>query len=288
MDLSILFIVIQLIFLEGILSIDNAAVLGAMVAHLPDDKPIPWPRRLQFLARWSERALGPQRQAALKVGLLGAYIGRAAMLLLASIIINVPWIRVLGAAYLVYLGVEHFGRLYHQQREAEGHEGSGRAAPKGGFWSVVLAVELVDLAFSVDNVIAAVALSDRFWVVLLGVSIGIVIMRFAATLFSRMILWEPALEHGAYLLLLAIGSELLLKDLLHLHFPELLQFAISVGLLVLTVVFARVSWLAPVRIVFMPFLALFAALGAVISVVKGVFMLPLHALNRSSKQLSSD
>lgn len=50
-SLAVLLIVLQLIYLEGILSIDNAAVLGAMVAHLPRHAPIPWPRLLRFLQR---------------------------------------------------------------------------------------------------------------------------------------------------------------------------------------------------------------------------------------------
>lgn len=89
-DIALITIVLQLIFLEGILSIDNAAVLGAMVAHLPDDKPIPWPKQLQFLENWGQRVLGNQRDAALKVGLLGAYFGRGFMLVLAGWIIQFP------------------------------------------------------------------------------------------------------------------------------------------------------------------------------------------------------
>ena len=48
MDWSIVVIILQLIVLEGLLSIDNAAVLGAMVIHLPEDKPIEWPKALKI------------------------------------------------------------------------------------------------------------------------------------------------------------------------------------------------------------------------------------------------
>ncbi len=92
---SIIQIVVLLTFLEGILSIDNAAVLGAMVAHLPRDKAIPWPKWLQFQARTGDRLLGSQQAAALKVGLLGAYIGRGLMLGLAFVITENEWILVL-------------------------------------------------------------------------------------------------------------------------------------------------------------------------------------------------
>ncbi len=75
LDLTVVYIIIQIIFLEGILSIDNAAVLGAMVSGLPQEDKVPWPGPLHFLADPIHRLLGGQRSAALKVGLLGAYLG---------------------------------------------------------------------------------------------------------------------------------------------------------------------------------------------------------------------
>ncbi len=256
MDIAAVTIVLQLIFLEGILSIDNAAVLGAMVAHLPNDRPIPWPRPLRFLEGWSQRVLGYQREAALKVGLLGAYIGRGLMLALASVIIHVPWLRTIGAAYLVYLAFHHFAELYHAHRAEAGHDELPRV--RGGFWPTVLAIELADLAFSIDNVIAAVALSDEFWVVMLGVAIGILVMRFAATVFTRMIAWEPALQTGAFLLLLAIGAELLLEEVWHVHIEETTQFAISTGILILTVLVARTPLRVPIQLAARPLIWLSA------------------------------
>lgn len=285
-DLAALTIIVQLIFLEGILSIDNAAVLGAMVAHLPDDKPIPWPRWLRPVSAWSDRVLGPQRQAALKVGLLGAYAGRGLMLLLAGLIIHQPWVRILGAAYLLYLAVDHFAEIYHPH---EHHEARRLARSAGGFWSTVAAIELADLAFSVDNVIAAVALSDELWVVMLGVAIGIVLMRFAATIFTRMIAWEPALANGAYLLLVAIGGELLAEELFGVHLGEIAQFSISVLVLVLTLAFARVPLLRRTLFLFRPLLALMAGVQWVLDGVKHVLLAPFRMLRRGepTKEIGS-
>lgn len=258
MNIAAVTIIVQLIFLEGILSIDNAAVLGAMVAHLPNDLPIPWPRRLRLLADWSNRTLGNQREAALKVGLLGAYIGRGLMLALATVIVDIPWLRIAGAGYLVYLAFHHIAELYHAHQGAITASSAARA--RGGFWSTVMAIELADLAFSIDNVIAAVALSDAFWVVMLGVAIGILVMRFAATVFTRMIAWEPALQTGAFLLLLAIGAELLAEELWHVHIEEMQQFAISAGMLLLTIVVARTPLRYPVAVAARPIVWLAAML----------------------------
>lgn len=237
MDFATLTIIVQLIFLEGILSIDNAAVLGAMVNHLPNDKPIPWPPRLQIVTVWAQRTLGNQRDAALKVGLIGAYVGRGAMLVLAGWIIQFPWLRMLGAAYLIYLAIRHFGEQYDHSGE-DGQIGTNRLNTSG-FWGTVLALELADLAFSIDNVIAAVALSNQLWVVMLGVAIGILVMRFAAQVFSKLITWEPAVQTAAFLLLLTIGTELLLHEFAHISFSEFQQFVISLSVMGATILIAR-------------------------------------------------
>jgi tellurite resistance protein TerC len=275
-DFAAVTIIIQLVFLESILSIDNAAVLGAMVAHLPNDRPTPWPRSLHGLLSKLDPILGSQREAALKVGLLGAYGGRALMLVLASIIIQLPWVHVLGAMYLLYLGISHFGERHRRSRADD--EGAAALSRRGGFWSVVLSIELADLAFSVDNVVAAVALSRDLWVVLVGVAIGILTMRFAASIFTRLIHWEPELESGAYLLLLFIGGKFLLETWLDLHIDEYIQFGISLGILALTIAFARVRALWPLLILFRPFAALFALIQAAVGLIIRVVTAPVRML----------
>src|SRR5574341_200700 len=235
-NLEFLYVILLIIYLEGILSIDNAAVLGAMVSVLPNKDPIPWPRALKFLSQPMQRLLGAQRSAALKVGLLGAYFGRGSMLFLASFIIHNPWLRILGALYLVKLAIENLG-------EAEPGEESQvdleRVSSKG-FWMVVLNVELADLAFSLDNVVAVIAISDNFWLVMFGVAMGILTMRFAATIFTRLIEREPVLKPAAYVLVLNIGVELLFEEFFHLHVETAYTFSISLLTLVLAVAFARI------------------------------------------------
>jgi tellurite resistance protein TerC len=242
MDLSVLFIILQLIYLEGILSIDNAAVLGAMVKHLPAEEPIPWPRWLQFLKDPVHRMLGGQRLAALKVGLLGAYLGRGLMLFIASWVVKNPWLLLVGGLYLIKLAVDHLGDLPGSApQEQAAVEAAGETMRKVGrsFWSVVVAVELADLAFSLDNVVAAVALSREFWVVLTGVALGIITMRFAAGIFVRLIARYPEVEAAAYILVLNIGVMLLLEDFLHIRPSDVQKFLISLSTLGLTILWGR-------------------------------------------------
>lgn len=228
-----LLIIIQLIFLEGILSLDNAAILGALASRLPDDQPIPFPSSLRFLARPSHRLLGMQQTAVLRIGLLFAYLGRGLLLFAAKWIQQNIVLETIGAVYLIWLGL----------RNLKSNSDAGSTIPSAlssrSFWLLVLQIEIIDLVFSLDNVIAAVALSSDYWVVLLGVAVGILIMRFAAGLFARLVKWEPVLETAAYLIITAIGIELLLTEYAGIAFAAWQKLAISTAIIVICLLYAH-------------------------------------------------
>src|SRR5215217_2016139 len=243
-DGPVLIIVLQLIFLEGILSIDNAAVIGALVSPLPDDERVVWPRPLQWLGDRLHPVLGNQRMAALRVGLLGAYVGRGAMLFLTSFLIHNSWIKLVGAIYLIHLAFDNLDDI-----TASGGEEDEELHPvkMQSFWATVLTVELMDLIFSIDNVVAAVSLSDKIWVVMLGVGIGILTMRFAAGVFSYAVEREPILKQAAYVLVLNIGVELILDQVWHVEISDLLRFGISASTILLALAYAHSRFLQKFR-----------------------------------------
>ena len=238
MDWSFVVIVLQLIFLEGILSLDNAAVLGALVSVLPDDIPVPWPRALRRLGKRLQGILGNQRTAALRAGLLGAYLGRGFMLFLATLIIQNPWLKIVGAAYLVHLAFGTLGAGSGEENETE----HARRVRGNTFWMIVITVEMTDLIFSLDNVVAAVTLSNKFWVVMLGVAIGILMMRFAAGLFSYAVLREPVLKNAAYLLVMNIGLELLYSEITGTEINQWLRFGISIATILICLLYVRLPF----------------------------------------------
>ncbi len=169
-----------LALLEGLLSADNALVLAIQVRHLPT----------------------VQRAQALRYGLLGAFVFRFLCLLAASTLIHAWYFKATGAAYLLYIGVAHL-LLSHAAHDAE-----KKAAAHASFWKTVLLVELTDLAFSVDSILAAVAMSDKLWVIYCGGIAGIVAMRFVANAFITLMDKHPGLTTGAYLLVTWIGCKL--------------------------------------------------------------------------------
>lgn len=190
--LAILF----LVFMEGLLSFDNALTLAAMVKPLPT--------HLQ--------------KKALTYGILGAFGFRIIALLFLTTIMASPWVKALGGMYLIYMGVKHF---------VEGDdEAKVKTLTIGHFWRVVIAVELADIAFSVDSILAAVAVSDKLWVIAIGGILGIIMMRFASTIFIKLIDSYPRLNTTAFLLVTIVGSKLFLEALLseHLNFHSVATF----------------------------------------------------------------
>jgi tellurite resistance protein TerC len=244
--LPVLIIILQLIFLEGILSIDNAAVIGALVSPLPDDQHVLWPKPFQRIGAWLHPLLGNQRMAALRVGLLGAYVGRGLMLFLTSFLIHNSWIKILGAAYLIHLAFDNLEDMTGGNGEEEDEV---RPIKVQSFWSTVLTVELMDLIFSIDNVVAAVSLSNKIWVVMIGVAIGILTMRFAAGIFSYAVDREPILKQAAYVLVLNIGVELILDQIWHVEISDLIRFGISALTILLALAYAHSSFLKRFRFV---------------------------------------
>ena len=238
MIVSLLLLLLQIIFLESILSMDNALVLAELASHLPKDKPVKLPKWLKFLQKMFPKLFESQQQSALKLGLLGAYLGRGLMLLFVSLIVKHTWLKVLGALYLIYLSTKNLGEIAykHHTYSAEIKEDFEKIEKQEekllkkvrGFWHTVLIIELSDLVFSLDNVIAIVMLSDHMAVIFLGVALGILIIRFTASYLIKLVEKIPALGISAYILIFNIGVELLLNVFFHVHFSDIGKFAISV------------------------------------------------------------
>jgi YkoY family integral membrane protein len=232
-----------LILLEGVLSIDNALVLGLLAKRLPPS----------------------QRARALSYGLIGAFVFRFIAIGTATFLLQWTTAKFLGGAYLVYIAVKH---LLFEAREGEPEElivmeegelqlvdsETGEALPREReeqeiqqrtpfdvaaleratapvateklnmrhFWWTVFVIEMTDIAFAVDSIVAALgvvggpppgtpagAIHPKLWVVILGGFLGVVVMRFAAAMFVGLLTRFPRFETAAYLLVIVIGLKLL-------------------------------------------------------------------------------
>lgn len=243
-------VILLLVVLEGLLSIDNALVLGLLAKRLPRH----------------------QRTRALSYGLIGAFVFRVIAICTVGFLLRWTFVKFLGGAYLVYIAVRHIffesqevhegqlqvddsgqpqivdsetgGELTPEQQEIEikervpigsslvtddlpdqagstssGNASVNRPAPRAeepkyaGFWRTVLVIELTDIAFAVDSILAAMALAgsqeSKRWLVIVGGFLGVILMRFAAAMFIRLLERFPKFELAAYLLVIVIGVKLL-------------------------------------------------------------------------------
>lgn len=198
-------VLVVLIVLEGLLAADNAVVMAVMVKHLPKD----------------------QQKKALFYGLLGAFVFRFAALFMITMLVNIWQIQAIGAAYLLFISIKS---LIDQRKGEEDHP-DAKPRKQSGFWMTVVKVELADIAFALDSMLAAVALAvtlpelgnfhiggingGQFIVMLLGGIIGLVIMRFAARQFVVLLEKFPSLETAAFLIVGWVGVKLVVLTLAH-------------------------------------------------------------------------
>jgi YkoY family integral membrane protein len=183
-------IFLNIMILEIVLSIDNAAVLAAMVKELPKN----------------------QQKKALTYGIAGAYVFRGLALLFASVLIKLVWLKVAGGLYLMYLAYKALSSKVEQSGESKM---TIKIPFLSALWSTIVAIEMMDLVFSIDNVFAAVAFTPNLWLICGGVFIGILAMRFATTKFVKVLEKNPILERVAYWVIGALGLKLVSSYWLH-------------------------------------------------------------------------
>lgn len=171
-----------LVALEAVLSADNAIALAALTQGLHDPK---------------------LEQKALNIGLVFAYVLRMTLIVTASWVIGFWQFELAGALYLLWLVFQYFT----SDEDGDHHHGPRFSS----LWQAIPVIALTDLAFSLDSVTTAIAVSQDLWLILLGGTIGIVALRFMAGLFIRWLTEYTHLEDAGYLTVALVGIRLLMR-----------------------------------------------------------------------------
>jgi YkoY family integral membrane protein len=174
-----------LVALEAVLSADNAIALAAIAQGLEG----------QTLQR-----------RALNFGLVAAFVLRVALILTATWVTRFWQFELAGAAYLLWLVFQYF-----TSDSNEGEAGEHHGPRFTSLWQAIPMIAVTDLAFSLDSVTTAIAVSDKTWLVLTGGLIGVVALRFMAGLFIRWLEEFEHLEDAGYVTVAFVGLRLLLK-----------------------------------------------------------------------------
>jgi YkoY family integral membrane protein len=216
-----------LVLLEGLLSADNALVLAILVLGLPRS----------------------EQQQALRYGIIGAFAFRIIATMLAVQLITFGWVKLVGAAYLLYLTGKHFfGARGAEERQSI--RPAQAAFGLSAFWATVVKVEATDVVFAIDSILVAVAMSSKTWVIISGGLLGIVAMRLVIGQLLAVVRRYPALVDGAFVIIGWVGLKLLL-EYLHLeghidfHVNKWVSFGLIVAIFTASYLYARHHGPAP-------------------------------------------
>lgn len=198
-------IVISLFIIEVLLSVDNALVNATLADSLPETK----------------------RKKAIRIGILLGALFRVFALLLAAVIVQNIWLKVLGGAYLVHLAISHLGKIVNEEGKT--------ITPKATYTGVIAQIALADLVFSIDNVISAVSFSENIYIVMLGVGIGIASMLFITPILSKLIVKYRGMPQAAYAIVGLIGLALVVETLSEIHISEVQKFTFVLLICIFTV-----------------------------------------------------
>lgn len=175
-------IIFNIVIIEGILSIDNAAILATMILKLDKE----------------------DRKKAFKYGIIGAYLFRGLCLMFTTFLIKIKWLKLIGGFYLLFIGINFF-----LIKKKKNNKKQYINILFNNFWINILYIELIDLSFSIDNIIAATAISNNMLLVFFGVSIGILTMRFITKIFLKLVEKYPHIQNSAFVIIILLGIKII-------------------------------------------------------------------------------
>ncbi len=197
-----------IVSLELVLSADNAVALASITKNLNN--------------------IDLQRKA-LNIGIFIALLFRILVILTAQFFLNFWPVKLIGGIYLISLSISKIFSLNNNDSDKNIKENSENS--NISLFKVILLLSVTDLAFSIDSITAAVAISDQFLLVITGAIIGVIALRFTSGLFIKWLEIYINLEKAGYIAVGLIGIKLLIQLILYqLVIPEYLFFLLMLCL----------------------------------------------------------
>lgn len=199
---------------------------------------------LVFLAIISQRLPKHQQAKARKVGLTLAWVTR--LLLLASAIwltkLTTPLFTLFDYAFSgrdifliaggLFLLVKATQEIHTELEPEPVPDASIGVTKKSSFSVIVTQIALLDIIFSLDSVLTAIGLTQRFYLMAAAITLAIIAMVFASEPLSAFIEKHPTIKMLALSFLILIGA-ILIADGFHTYIPRgYIYFAMAFSLLV--------------------------------------------------------
>ena len=198
MDISLL-AVAQIIFADFVLSGDNAVVIAMAAAGLPPEL----------------------RRKAIMLGMFMAAVMRLLFAIIASYLLAIPGILLIGGVLLAWVCWRFYRDLRHHANEAHSGQGSEQEAAAGSsrqrMRRALITIAMADVSMSIDNVlaIAAIARDDRL-LLMMGMALAIFLMVLCATLIMQVLRRYPLLSWLGLLFLVYLTALMLYDGTLQL------------------------------------------------------------------------
>ncbi|GCE14434.1 YjbE family putative metal transport protein [Tengunoibacter tsumagoiensis] len=216
-----------IIFVDLVLSGDNALVIGAAASKLPRS----------------------QRLWAIAIGGGGAIILRILFAIAATFLLQLPFLGIIGGAILLYIAVrlllersqEHFRTLTAGKAASSGQMPSVifPRSVSPSFLSSIVTILVADATMSLDNVLAVGALANgALPFLVIGLLFSIILVLIGSAIVAELIGRLPWLLDVACLVLAWAASQILLgDDLLNSLILKLpwIQFAVPVAAIILVI-----------------------------------------------------
>ncbi len=178
-----IFIIVNLILMEIILSIDNAMILSSMIINLEEK----------------------EQKRAIKYGIIGACFFRCICLLFITYLVKIKLLKLLGGLYLIFTGLSH---IKNKNKKTIKNK---KVIP---FWKVIVRMEIIDLVFSIDNIFASISLSNNLLLItIIGVFLGILFMRISTIFFVKFINKFKKFKNYIFLIIILLGVKLIFSFL---------------------------------------------------------------------------
>ena len=197
-----------IVSLELVLSADNAVALASITKNLNN--------------------INLQKKA-LNIGIFIALLLRILVILTAQFFLSFWPVKLIGGFYLISLSILKLIKINNQNSNIQ--ENLNNKGTTSSLVNVILLLAITDLAFSIDSITAAVAISDQFLLVITGAVIGVIALRFTSGLFIRWLEVYVNLEKAGYVAVGIIGIKLILQLILYqIVIPEYLFFIVMLCL----------------------------------------------------------
>ena len=172
----------NIILVNIVLSGDNAVVIALAARQLPPK----------------------QQKQAILFGSGAAIVMRIVLTIFAVKLLTLPWLKIVGAVLLVYIGV---------QLLMDGGDDEGHVKEHTGMAGAIKTILIADLVMSLDNVLGvAAAAKGNITLLVLGLAISIPLIIFGSTLMLKLMERFPVIITLGAALLGYLAGEMIVSD----------------------------------------------------------------------------